>query len=139
MAENLQSRGASIGQAVRKHRLGRRWSRGQLAERAGVDRSYVGRLEEGVYDNPGTEPLGKIATAFGISPADLLPDSRSADEQVDVIREQVLAILAAEPEITVTIAETGRAWTEADRALILSALESIKEKQRNASGEIKFG
>lgn len=52
--------------AVRQARERRGWSQGQLADRSGVDRSTLSRIENGVTPNPGKETLRKVADALGV-------------------------------------------------------------------------
>jgi transcriptional regulator with XRE-family HTH domain len=49
-----------------------RLSQADLADRAGVSRYTIVRLESGDYANPGLELLGKIAGALGVGVHDLL-------------------------------------------------------------------
>jgi transcriptional regulator with XRE-family HTH domain len=120
-------------------RLARGWSMGQLAVRSGVTASYIGRLEAGVYDSPGSEKLSAIAAALHMSLADLLPNDQPSAEGSDPIREQVYEWLAADPEIAITIAETGRRWTQADWELVRGLLRAIKKTHEQNENEQKFG
>lgn len=117
----------------------RGWSMGQLAERAGVSRSYVGRLEAGVYDSPGAEQLMRIATAFGVPLGSLVPDDAVVSGEADPIRAMVYELLAGEPEISITIAETGHRWTEADWSMLRNLVRMLKEKHPIDEDEQKLG
>jgi predicted transcriptional regulator len=56
---------------VRKRRLELKMTQGQLAERTGVTREYIARLEAGRYD-PSLSTIEKLAKALKMKPADLL-------------------------------------------------------------------
>lgn len=60
----------ALGGAIKQARLERQISQEELALLAGVDRSYLGRVERG-DNNPATLTLVKIAAALGISVAEL--------------------------------------------------------------------
>ncbi len=60
------------GQKVRKARESAFLSKRELAERAGLDRSTVGRIEDGITEvYPRT--IRKIAEALSVEPASLTP------------------------------------------------------------------
>jgi len=50
---------------LKKHRLRRGLSLADVAERSGMDRSAVSRLENGVYVNPTVDTLHRYAAAVG--------------------------------------------------------------------------
>jgi XRE family aerobic/anaerobic benzoate catabolism transcriptional regulator len=64
---------AVVGQRVKEARLGRRWTRRELAERSGVSVRFLGQLEAGL-GNISVKRLADLAGAFEISPADLLEE-----------------------------------------------------------------
>jgi len=53
------------------------WSQEQLAERASMQRSYLGDLERGLR-NPSVRRLVKVANALGVPIASLLSDENAA-------------------------------------------------------------
>ncbi len=62
---------ALVAWNLRRVRVMRAVSQEALAVDAGVDRSYVGRIERGV-ENPTVETLDKLAAALGVAAAELL-------------------------------------------------------------------
>ena len=60
-----------LGVTVRQFREGRGWSQEVLAEKADLNRSYVGELERGEAI-ASLITLEKLATAFGVSVSHLL-------------------------------------------------------------------
>ena len=60
-----------VGKRVRSLRLDRGWSQEELADRSGVNRSYMSRVELGKSD-VSLSVLHKIARTLGISLAELL-------------------------------------------------------------------
>jgi methanogenic corrinoid protein MtbC1/DNA-binding XRE family transcriptional regulator len=55
----------ALGQQIRMLRREQHWSQQELAERAGIDRTYVSGLERGVQ-NPSLEVLNRVCSALGI-------------------------------------------------------------------------
>jgi ribosome-binding protein aMBF1 (putative translation factor) len=61
-----------IARNVQRHRARRRWSQAQLAEQAGVARTFIARLETRRHRDVGVVVLAKLAKALGVSVATLL-------------------------------------------------------------------
>ena len=59
------------GACIRKLRDERDWSQEELAERAGLHRTYVSAVERGVR-NPTISVLGRLAAALGVSVSKML-------------------------------------------------------------------
>lgn len=77
MSEPLQNDSTAndaeaIGSRIRRLRAQRQFSLSELAERAGVSKSYLSTVENGTGSRPGVQVLHKIAVALGVSLADLL-------------------------------------------------------------------
>jgi transcriptional regulator with XRE-family HTH domain len=70
-----------------------RLSQADLADRAGVSRYTIVRLESGDYTNPGLDLLGKIAGALGVGVHELL-----APIQLDTPSDAELHRRAAAPQ-----------------------------------------
>jgi transcriptional regulator with XRE-family HTH domain len=62
---------AALGIAVRELRAGAGASQGQLAERAGIHRLYLGGVERGER-NPSLETLVRLARALDVSVSELI-------------------------------------------------------------------
>jgi len=73
---------------IQRMRASHGWNKTKLAEMAGVDPSYISRIEKG-NRNIGLESLDKVATAFGIHTHELLQHGR-IDELT--LREKVSEI-----------------------------------------------
>ena len=65
------SSGKKLGENLRKLRLKRNFSQGDLAKKLEVDRAYISNIENGRM-NPTLSTLEKIANALGISSSELL-------------------------------------------------------------------
>lgn len=65
---------AALARKVKDLRRARTMSQAELAEMAGIRRALVSDIERG-RANPTLDSLSRIATAFGIEPADLLGDT----------------------------------------------------------------
>ncbi|MBF0677308.1 MAG: helix-turn-helix transcriptional regulator [Devosia sp.] len=59
-----------IGRNLRLLRTARNISQSELAHLAGIDRTYVSRLER-VVENPSVSVLDKLSLALGVTTADL--------------------------------------------------------------------
>lgn len=62
---------SKFGAAVRQRRLDQGWTQDKLAERAGLDRSFVSGIERGTR-TVSIVTLEKIAEAFNVSMAELV-------------------------------------------------------------------
>ncbi|GIN38263.1 MULTISPECIES: helix-turn-helix domain-containing protein [Heyndrickxia] len=63
-----------IGQRIKKFRLQKQLSLSELAERAGIAKSYLSSIERNLQSNPSVQFLEKIAAVLGISVNLLLHD-----------------------------------------------------------------
>ncbi len=71
---------------LRRLRVKRALSQEALAVDAGVDRSYVGRLERGV-ENPTVETLDKLAAALQVAAAELLLVPKAGEKPPATLRK----------------------------------------------------
>ncbi len=62
-----------VARNVREFRQNHAWSQEELAERAGLHRTYISGVERGIR-NPTVAVLAKIAKALRVKPAELLMD-----------------------------------------------------------------
>ena len=67
----LMSSGKKLGENLRKLRLKKKMSQGDLATALSVDRAYISNIENGRM-NPTLSTLEKVAGALGISSSELL-------------------------------------------------------------------
>ena len=56
----------ALGRRMRQLREAKGWTQERLAERAGIDRSYIAGIEAGLR-NPSAKALAKIAKGFGLN------------------------------------------------------------------------
>ena len=61
-----------VGTRIRKLRTKKGWSQEDLGFESGLHRNYVGGVERGER-NIAVVNLGKLATALGVRPRDLIP------------------------------------------------------------------
>jgi len=61
----------ALGTRVRQLREGKGWTQEGLADRAGLDRSYIAGIEAGLR-NPSIRALGRIAKGLGVSVSDVV-------------------------------------------------------------------
>jgi XRE family transcriptional regulator, master regulator for biofilm formation len=80
-----------IGERVKKLRQERKMSLSELAEQAGVAKSYLSSLERNLQTNPSIQFLEKIASVLNISIDRLIhdePNNETVDSDwVDLVRE----------------------------------------------------
>ncbi len=62
---------AALGQNVRRRREARELTQEKLAERAGLDPTYISGIERGLR-NPGIKNVARLAKALGLTTAELL-------------------------------------------------------------------
>jgi transcriptional regulator with XRE-family HTH domain len=72
--------GKQVGTRVRRFRTARGWSQATLAERAGLGRVTVARIELATHD-VGLSTLHAIARALRVPLRSLLPGRRKGDRQ----------------------------------------------------------
>ena len=63
----------ALGQTVAKYRQEKELSQEALAERAGLNRTYLSDIERGVR-NPGIKNVARLAKALGVSTARLVEE-----------------------------------------------------------------
>lgn len=76
---------ALVAWNLRRLRVKRALSQEALAVDAGVDRSYVGRIERGV-ENPTVETLDRLAKALEVPAAELLLVPKSNEKPPPTLR-----------------------------------------------------
>lgn len=69
-----------IGDRVKQLRLEKRMSLSELAEQAGVAKSYLSSLERNLQSNPSIQFLEKIAAVFHIPVDHLINDQQNKDD-----------------------------------------------------------
>jgi len=90
-----------LGETIRVLRLERNMSQRQLAQAAGVARSYVSMIESGARTNIGTQTLERVAAVLGLpagailnraavafsslEPLELSPEARRLAERIDAL------------------------------------------------------
>ena len=77
---------ALVAWNVRKLRVKRGLSQEALAVDAGVDRSYVGRIERGI-ENPTAETLERLAAALDVPVAELLAVPKANEKPPATLRK----------------------------------------------------
>ncbi len=66
-----------IGQRIKQYRLQRKFSLSELAERAGIAKSYLSSIERNLQSNPSIQFLEKIAGVLNIPVNTLLHDEEA--------------------------------------------------------------
>jgi XRE family transcriptional regulator, master regulator for biofilm formation len=76
-----------IGERVKKYRLEKGLSLSELAERAGVAKSYLSSIERSIQTNPSIQFLEKVSAVLGISVEALLQGEHSAIDEENLDTE----------------------------------------------------
>lgn len=71
MAQQRSHAHVALGRAIRDFRARLQISQEELANRAGLDRTYVGGIERGER-NPAFANIGRLAAALDVRPSELL-------------------------------------------------------------------
>jgi XRE family transcriptional regulator, master regulator for biofilm formation len=71
-----------IGERVKKYRQEKRMSMTELADKAGVAKSYLSSIERNLQQNPSIQFLEKVSAALGI-PMDALLHDQPEDQNID--------------------------------------------------------
>ncbi|PAV31002.1 transcriptional regulator [Virgibacillus profundi] len=80
-----------IGEKIKKLRQNKKMSLSELAEKAGVAKSYLSSIERNLQSNPSIQFIEKIGKVLGVSANDLIRESNS--EQTDNLDDEWLAIV----------------------------------------------
>jgi transcriptional regulator with XRE-family HTH domain len=78
------SEAQAIGRRIKELRTQQQLSLTELAEEAGVSKSYLSTVENGTGSRPGVAVLHKVAVALGVSLADLLGRTVHAAPTTDI-------------------------------------------------------
>ena len=62
------------GDKLQELRLAKFWSRDELAEKSGIHRDHIGRLERGEGGNSRPPTVRKLAEALDVPPTELLAE-----------------------------------------------------------------
>ncbi len=73
-----------IGERVKKYRLQKGLSLTELAEAAGVAKSYISSIERNIQSNPSIQFLEKISSVLGVSVETLLNEKNDTDKVEDL-------------------------------------------------------
>jgi len=72
-----------IGERIKKLRLQHGMSLTELAERAGIAKSYISSIERNLQSNPSIQVLEKIAGVFNTTAENLLKENLNPKQMID--------------------------------------------------------
>src|ERR1700726_2659876 len=78
----------ALAARIRRERERRAWSLGELAERSGVSKAMISKIERGEA-SPTAALLGKLSGAFGLAPSTLLARAEERGGRLARARDQV--------------------------------------------------
>ena len=102
----------ALGHRVREERERYHWNTSELARRAGVSESYLGRVERGEVASPGIEQVEKIARALALTTDELTGAAHRLGPRTISFGSVVLV-----PEVNVTISAGEAGYTETGDAV----------------------
>ena len=108
-----------IGETIRRCRIERGLSQGDVENATGLQRSYISRVEGG-FTQPALENLQKFATAFGLTLGELLAGGET--ETQSQLSDQQLAFLRAMKQFAPQL-------TQSDRTLVITMLKKLASTQ----------
>lgn len=73
-----------MGKAITKVRERHRWTKADLARRAGVAPSYITRIEAGQFERPSVDQIKAIANALGVPLSDLTDTAPAVADGIEV-------------------------------------------------------
>ncbi|MGD6832406.1 helix-turn-helix domain-containing protein [Sutcliffiella halmapala] len=76
-----------IGERIKKYREQRKLSMSELADRAGVAKSYLSSIERNLQSNPSVQFLEKVSSVLGVSVNTLLHDDNEESQKENLDRE----------------------------------------------------
>lgn len=79
-----------IGEKVKKLRVDKGLSLSELADRAGVAKSYLSSIERNIQSNPSIQFLEKVAAVLNISVDALLVEPDEAIDELDLEWQQIV-------------------------------------------------
>ena len=126
----METNAVALAQRISHERLRRGWSRSDLARKAGIDPSYVTRVEQARFVAPSVEKIRALAAALGL-PVDALTDPPPAempDEDV-LLRRLIERKLGnrANAELVQTVLEQIRGRPPADQHTVIRMLGVLVE------------
>jgi transcriptional regulator with XRE-family HTH domain len=102
---------------VRQLREQRGWDRSNLARRAKLSQSYLGRLERGFYKTVKQTTLQKLADAFEVSTPHLLSGT------APTIDERIAALMNRHPDLQAAFLNASYRLDDAGIELLISSIE----------------
>ena len=112
-----------MGNRIHVARRARNWTKGQLAQRAGVAPSYITRIERGEFDRPSIDKIRAIAGALGVGVLDLADPPRPPVPE-DVL-EAAARIAERNPVLAKAVLEEIASRSPEEQAGALRTIEAV--------------
>jgi XRE family transcriptional regulator, master regulator for biofilm formation len=77
-----------IGERIKRLRAEKKLTLSELAERSGVAKSYLSKIERHIQSNPSIQFLEKVAEALGVTMDDILYENRQSPAPKAALDEQ---------------------------------------------------
>lgn len=82
-----------IGEKIKRLRTEKKMSISELAERAGVAKSYLSSIERNLQSNPSIQFMEKISDVLDVTVNELLNDQTNSNVEVENLDEEWLKIV----------------------------------------------
>ncbi len=112
-----------MGNRIAEARGRRGWNKAELARRARVAPSYVTRIEQGRFDRPSADLLGRLADALGVRVADLTGTATAPPGESDLLA-QLRLLTSSDPAAMRAILDTTAGLSPDEQA---SALRFMRD------------
>ena len=123
-----------MAEKIRELRDAKHWTQEELAERAGLKRSHIQRLEHGDYKESKLTTLVKIAKAFGIHPHTFLESLGLVDTEAFIeladAQQRMLRLRVTDPDIWLFFTEDWHKMDSDTKELVRRFLHRLSEPKK---------
>ncbi|WP_053361583.1 helix-turn-helix domain-containing protein [Bacillus sp. FJAT-27251] len=82
-----------VGEKIKRYRLEKMYSITELAEKAGVSKSYLSYIERGIQENPSMQVLSRLARTLGVTVEELMGDDSQETESHGLVDEEWMGLI----------------------------------------------
>ena len=130
---DTEAEGSSFGELLRRYRMARGLNQAGLAARAGLDRSYVNRIEAGERGAPTEAGTDALARALELND----PEADRLFAAAGLLPRSLRTLGAADPTILLLAQRlTDPRLTPASRAALRATVETMARCWANPSGTV---
>jgi transcriptional regulator with XRE-family HTH domain len=118
-----------VGEALRRARLSKGWTLGELSYQLRLDKGYLSKVENGQVKNPSLEQTARFAHAFGKTISEFLEEAPSAIGHIGTTETlgNHEEPLYTSPEMTPRAARLAAAMTQATEEMMAAEALSMED------------